>query len=55
MLQQILTYQYMSTVYKKLPVKEYVSCEFNRLADRSILNFESCVNRSRVFQYFPSD
>ena len=32
---------------KKL--KEYVSCcEFDRSADRSILNFASCVNRSRV-------
>ena len=42
-----------SIFYKKL--KEYVSCEFNRSADRSILNFASCVNRSRVSHYFPSD
>ena len=38
---------------KKL--KRYVSCEFNRSADRSIVNFANCVNRSRVFHYLPSN
>ena len=35
--------------------QKYVSCGFNRLADRSILNFASSVNRSRGLHYFPSD